>query len=376
MKVWSWRQVILRTQLEPSTKLLLLALSTYMNDYGEGCYPSVEQICKDTGLSERSVFYHLKKAESEGFLLKDKRDLSGKKWAANEYRAVLPELAVNPHIEAHLTGSLSASAIIAVNNPEVQPLQPTENPTKSGAAIAPHFAEPTATVAVDDELRGAMVAVMGCNDCSDGVQQLHTNSSKNSPLNSKKVYPPKIENSYSLEFEQFWMTWPELRRCEKPKAHAAWQKACGKITPDELLAAAKQYLMGKEASSGFAPYVAKWLKNERWLEFDNKPILTINYIGNDIGGDIGGDTPENRDFLIILKILHGKLGEAIYRSWFAQLRLASKNGKTLILHAPTRFISEWVKRNYVRDIEQAAKIIWPEISDVRIEHNIFLGDAK
>ena len=217
-------------------------------------------------------------------------------------------------------------------------------------------------------IRGAIVAVKGCNDCSDGVQQLHTNSSLNSPLNSKKELSPKNKNSYSFEFEQFWMTWPELRRCEKPKAHAAWQKACGKITPDELLAAAKQYLLGKEASSGFAPYVAKWLKHERWLEFDNKPLPTIDAIGD--------DTPENRDFLVILKILHGKLGEAIYRSWFAQLRLASKKDKTLNLHAPTRFISEWVKRNYARDIEQAVKIIWPEISDIRIEHNLFLGDAK
>src|SRR5476649_1074544 len=90
MKVWSWRQALLRAPMEPSTKLILLALSTYMNDHGEGCYPSVEQLCKDTSLSERSVFYHLKKAESEGFLVKDKRELSGRKWAANEYRAALP----------------------------------------------------------------------------------------------------------------------------------------------------------------------------------------------------------------------------------------------------------------------------------------------
>ncbi len=350
MKVWSWRYVILRTQLEPSTKLLLLALSTYMNDHGEGCYPSVEQICKDTGLSERTVFYHLKKAELEGLLIIGKRELYGKKWAANDYRAVIPEVKINPSLKE--------------NNPEVQSLQPTP----STAIAAPHFDDSTATVAVGDELRGAIVAVKGCNDCSDGVQQLHTNSSLNSPLNSKKELSPKIKNSYSFEFEQFWMTWPELRRCEKPKAHAAWQKACGKITPDELLAAAKQYLLGKEASRGFAPYVAKWLKHERWLEFDNKPLPTIDAIGD--------DTPENSDFLVILKILHGKLGEAIYRSWFAQLRLASKKDKTLNLHAPTRFISEWVKRNYARDIEQAVKIIWPEISDIRIEHNLFLGDAK
>ena len=279
-----------------------------------------------------------------------KRELYGKRWAANEYRAAIPEAKIN--------------ADSADNNPEVQTVQPISR----GASIAPHIDAQAATGAVDNELRGAMVAVMGCTDCSDGVHQLHTNSSKNSSLNSKKESPPKIENPYSCEFEQFWMTWPELRRCEKPKAHAAWQNACAKITPDELLAAAKQYLLGKEASSGFAPYVAKWLKSERWLEFDSKLLPTIHAIGD--------DTLQNRDFLIILKILQGKLGEAIYRSWFAQLRLASKKDKTLILHAPTRFISEWVKRNYARDIEQAAKIIWPEISDVRIEHNVCLGDAK
>ena len=350
MKVWSWRQVILRAQLEPSTKLLLLALSTYMNDHGEGCYPSVEQICKDTGLSERTVFYHLKKSESEGFLIIGKRELYGKKWAANDYRAVIPEANINP--------------ALTDNNPEVQSLQPTP----STAIAAPHFDEPTAMVAVDDESRGATVAAKGCNGCSHGVQQLHTNSSLNSSLNSKKEFSPKIKISYSQEFEQFWMTWPKLRRCEKPNAHTAWLQACAKITPDELLAVAKQYLLSKEATSGFAPYVAKWLKHERWLEFDNKPTLTIH--------DISNDTPENSNFLIILKILQDNHGEAIYRNWFQQLRFASKNDKTLTLHAPTRFICERLKSNFARDIEQAVKIIWPEISDIRIEHDIFWGDAK
>ena len=61
MKVWSWRQVILRAQLEPSSKLLLLALSTYMNDHGEGCYPSTNTVAGEdegiVGMCRKGVGY-------------------------------------------------------------------------------------------------------------------------------------------------------------------------------------------------------------------------------------------------------------------------------------------------------------------------------
>ncbi len=333
MKVWIWRQAILRARLEPSSKLLLLALSTYMNDHGEGCYPSVEQLCKDTSLSERTVFYHLKKAESEGFLIKDKRELPGKKWAANEYRAAIPEL--------------PAAAIVAVDSSEVQSMHPIER----AAIDAPHDAKWDATIAVE-----------GCNGCSDGVQPLHTNSSENSPLNSPIELSPKGKKSYPPEFEQFWSAWPAVRRCEKPNAYTAWRDACKKITPVSLMAALRRYVLTKEATDGFAPYPAKWLKRERWLEFTSAesippPPICIN----------ASDTLENAEWLVILQHLRSKHGEAVCRSWFSQLRQMNKQDGQLTLQAPTRFVAEWIKSHYAADILQAVQSVWPDITAVRIE---------
>ena len=188
----------------------------------------------------------------------------------------------------------------------------------------------------------------------------------NSPLNSKKDISPKtkIKKSYPDEFEQLWVAWPTPRRCEKPHAYAAWREACRKITPDELLAAARRYLLTREALEGFAPYPARWFKRERWLEFEQVPeaakaMLTI--------ADLGADTPENRGYLVILQKLRDAHGEAVSRSWFNQLRLANKNCSVLTLHAPTRFVAEWVKSNFAADITHAVASVWPEISDVRIE---------
>lgn len=88
MKIWSWRQAIEKANLKPTTKLVLYTLANYMNEHGEGCYPSMETIAKGCGLeSVKTVFNNIKLAVEAGFLIKVKRDLKGSKWAANEYKA-------------------------------------------------------------------------------------------------------------------------------------------------------------------------------------------------------------------------------------------------------------------------------------------------
>ena len=74
MKIWSWRQAILKSELPSTTKLVLMVLSTYMNDHGEGCYPSQEQIARDASLTTRAVIKHLDIAIKEGWLAKKKRN--------------------------------------------------------------------------------------------------------------------------------------------------------------------------------------------------------------------------------------------------------------------------------------------------------------
>ncbi len=173
------------------------------------------------------------------------------------------------------------------------------------------------------------------------------------------------------EFESFWDAWPEKRRCEKSVAYAAWQEACQQTTPDELLAAAKKYLLTKEAMDGFAPYPAKWLKRGRWMEYRQAPN-TVRVVKQDTTGtlptlnDIGGDTPENRGLLALFEKLKSQHGDAVFKSWFSQIRIAHKNCASLHLSVPTRFVAERINSHYGCDIQTCVRMVWPEITSVTI----------
>lgn len=91
VEVWSWRQAVQRSALKPTTKLVLLNLSIYMNEVGECCYPTTRQQALDTGLSERAVCTHLVLAVEAGLLEKARHGFGGQGWARNEYMARLPD---------------------------------------------------------------------------------------------------------------------------------------------------------------------------------------------------------------------------------------------------------------------------------------------
>lgn len=91
LQVWSWRHAIQKSSIPSTTKLVLFNLSVYMNDAGEGCYPSTQKQAEDTGLSERSICTHLDLAEQHGFISVKKHGYGGQKWARNEYFAQYPK---------------------------------------------------------------------------------------------------------------------------------------------------------------------------------------------------------------------------------------------------------------------------------------------
>ena len=343
MKVWSWRQVILRSSLASTTKLVLLALSSHMNDHGEGCYPSLDTLAQETSLTRKAVITHIATAITAGFLAKDRMNIRGRKWASNIYRATIPIEVESDNLDFEDCGDAREAHHTQKNE---------KNLTSRGERHTPH-----------DGLRGVPNTLEGCTSFLHGVYDVHTNSSENSSMNSKELSPTG-KKIYPDDFEQFWILWPAPRRCEKPHAYKAWRDACKKITGDALMEALKRYLLTKEVMDGFAPYPAKWLKRERWLEFipaeNTSPPAPVIY-------DNVGDTPENNQWRAILQSLLSTHGEAVYRSWFSQLRMAGKNGNILMLHAPTRFVAEWVQGHYGADITRAAQSVWPNITAVHIE---------
>lgn len=88
---FSWRQAILESGLQPTTRHVLLTLACHMNDAGESCYPSIELLCKETGLSNRAVITHLQKANQAGWIKVSKHGFAGQRWANHEYRMSWPD---------------------------------------------------------------------------------------------------------------------------------------------------------------------------------------------------------------------------------------------------------------------------------------------
>ena len=90
MIFFTWRSAILKSELPSTTKLVLLVLSTYMDDHGSGAFPSMETMAADAGLSKRAVIKQIQIATDAGFIVVSKHGYGGQKWARNEYKIAFP----------------------------------------------------------------------------------------------------------------------------------------------------------------------------------------------------------------------------------------------------------------------------------------------
>ena len=49
---WTWRHAILEAELPATTKHVLLTISCFMNDVGEGCYRTTKELAQFIGLPD------------------------------------------------------------------------------------------------------------------------------------------------------------------------------------------------------------------------------------------------------------------------------------------------------------------------------------
>lgn len=182
---FSWRQAVLDTDLEANTKLVLLVLSTFMNDHGTGCYPSMDTIAAKSGLSKRSVITHIQNAVEAGFIVVKQHGFKGREWRTNDYRIAFPKAergatAAPASAEEKPRAGVKRGATLSPRQPEnaVQPFHHANS--EAGATAAPR--QP------DDVVQ--MVQGRGANGDIGVVNQLHSNSPMNSPMNSP--VPPTV----------------------------------------------------------------------------------------------------------------------------------------------------------------------------------------
>jgi hypothetical protein len=96
---------VLTLQLATRSKIVLLAILAYASWKSRSCYPGVQRLARDTGLSERSVRTSIADLLAVGVLeLKQtgcKGDGKGRGRQANEYRIQVPESAIPANYQTY-----------------------------------------------------------------------------------------------------------------------------------------------------------------------------------------------------------------------------------------------------------------------------------
>lgn len=229
---FSWRSAFQKSNLSPTTKLVLFCISTYMNDHGEGAFPSIETIMVDSSLSNRAVITHIKKAQEFGFLKVSQHGFKGRNWKRNEYHISIPEAMNEVHDDSDKAVNLTTQG----GEPHAQGSEPND----IGVVNEVHSITPL-------------------------------NSPSNSPSNSGRV-----ELEYM--FLDWWQHYP--KKVSENKARKEFAKALDIVAIEELTEKTKAYaasVAGEPQKYITAPH--NWLDGHCWKDaLPEKEFDPIEYL--------------------------------------------------------------------------------------------------
>jgi hypothetical protein len=88
--LFTWRSVICDSELPASVRHVALVLSLHMSERGDSCFPRIDTLAGESGLTLRTVADNLKRLEKDGYLTRE-FDRRGKgRGTKVEYRATFP----------------------------------------------------------------------------------------------------------------------------------------------------------------------------------------------------------------------------------------------------------------------------------------------
>ena len=96
---------VINSDLRSTTKLVLLILSTHMNNDGNNCWPSFRLIAKKCTLSRDTVIKHISEAIEKGWLRKKERYRDNGDQTSNQYFPLIPAGSSPPLLPSR-TGTL------------------------------------------------------------------------------------------------------------------------------------------------------------------------------------------------------------------------------------------------------------------------------
>jgi hypothetical protein len=215
------------------TKIVYVALASHANDHGR-CWPPLDLLIEETGLSRRSVIRSVQQLEELHLLTVDRSNGKGSVYT-------LPPL---------------RSQGDTVN----------QCPTGTSAPQAPHQC-PTGTTPVPH--RHHTSAPQAPHQCPTGTQTIPSN--ENQERHSRARPKRGVEGLLGKKkkgFEEFWAAYP--KRVNQDEAEKAWSK----LNPDEallatILAALMRQRNSKEWKKNdgeYIPHPNNWLNDRRWRD--------------------------------------------------------------------------------------------------------------
>jgi hypothetical protein len=225
---WTWRHAIGKSELPFTTKGVLWALSHFMNDLGQGAYPTTKQLAEYCTLSERAICTHLQNAVDAGWLMKKEHGFRGQNWKNHEYKALWPD----------------------------------ENGDQKGTELdSVAFDKGTERHAEGTEPNDKKAL----NEVQSKVPLQHSNKV------SLKKYTKK-----DLYFEEFWEAFNDKRG--KANALKVWKSKKLDDVAEDVISGAKKYvsqIRGEDPK--YWKQAQGWLNGERWN--DEPQIKSTNVIG-------------------------------------------------------------------------------------------------
>ncbi|PWJ75268.1 helix-turn-helix protein [Pseudaminobacter salicylatoxidans] len=196
---WTWRHAIIKSRLSPTTRHVLLTISVFMNDAGDGCYPTTKQLADATGLSERSVCTHIEAARDAGWLSVSVHGFKGQKWKNHQYEAAWPE------DEGTEPDDKKALKEVQQQGTEARSVRPGK-----ALNLFPKGTEP------DD--KKALKEVQSTSPVTTPITNSMSEPGSDAPRPSRK------KREYPEAFEAFWQPYPRTPIMSKQEAFDAWKR--------------------------------------------------------------------------------------------------------------------------------------------------------
>lgn len=245
--LFTWRSAVCDSDLPPTARHVALTLSLHMNERGGSCFPSREELARETGLSVRTVDKAIRTLEDAGWLHVERPARQRGRGHPNRYTARVPGE------EGRTTFAL--------------PTQKGESGARKGEPRSPE-------------------------DVKEDVRYTPPESPSDSlPPHGEAAGGTASSRPMGDAFAEFWRVYP--RRVGKRAARAAFERAARRASVDVILEGARRFAADPNLPEPrFVPHPATWLNQDRWEDDPLPPRADRERSRGDPGG-------RNRAFTIL-----------------------------------------------------------------------------